>query len=139
MMRLPRWHQNTLASPKLSCLMTYVFPFPVILIFLPLWPVLFNSHVLCVDFPVPYDPMSLPCDVCSASGSFPCPLNCIAIPQLHVPDCKSPLLTCFAQWKVVFGVVHAQNWGVVRGRGPALWRGALVQGAVLSLPGGEKG
>lgn len=35
----PGWVKGDLdeaASPKLSCPMTYVFPFPVILIFLPL-------------------------------------------------------------------------------------------------------
>lgn len=52
------------------------------------------------------------------------------------PRCPAP--TCLSEREVVFGVVHAQDRVVVGGRRPALGRGALVQRAVLRLPG-EKG
>lgn len=50
---------------------------------------------------------------------------------------RSPTLTCLSERKVIFGVIHAQDRVVVGGGHPALGRGALVQGAVLCLPGGK--
>lgn len=43
-------------------------------------------------------------------------------------------ITCFSEWEVIFGIVHAQDRVIVGARYAALGWGALVQRAVLCLP-----
>lgn len=57
----------------------------------------------------------------------------------RTPGRPAAALTCLAQREVVLGVIRAQGRELVCGGRRALGRGALVQGAVLRLPGGNRG